>query len=618
MQPQNLNKIQIDLKYNTNWREVLKSLPSSPGIYIFYHNKNVLYVGKSKNLKNRVSSYFRQNIIDTNPKIKAIITKVTDIEYIITNNEIEALLLEENLIKTLKPKYNVELKDDKRYPFIAITIGEKYPRIIITRKKIPIKSLYFGPYPNVGKLKSILKDIQSIFPYRLCNYNFEKNRPNRVCTNYHIKKCLGVCQEYVTEKEYRKNIIEPIIKIFEGNYDILIKKLKEQMNEYAKKLEFEKAKEIRDKIFKLQELFLDQKIHNIQEEESFDIITFYNINDVITFISLRIKNGKLVGRLYSSYQKIIEDDISEYLIKFLFKYYYHQTDITPVIYIDNELKHFIYSIKNFFATIGNKLGISIKIDYTPEKYRSLLKIGKENAKIITYDINKKLKENINIMEKIKNFFGLPKIPNIIEGFDIAHIQNTFIVGANIRFKNGEFDKSGYRRYKINKVYGNSDYHFMMEIIERRLKHINEWGYPDIILIDGGKAQLNAVLKILENYNYPIFPIAIAKKEELLFIPNKQNPIKLSKDDPILSTFIKIRDEVHRFVNTYHTNLRDKKMIESSLLEIKNLGKKRLEKLFNYFKTLDEMKKASINEFKKIGIPENVAKKIKEKITQDEI
>ena len=167
MQPQNLNKIQIDLKYNTNWREVLKSLPSSPGIYIFYHNKNVLYVGKSKNLKNRVSSYFRQNIIDTNPKIKAIITKVTDIEYIITNNEIEALLLEENLIKTLKPKYNVELKDDKRYPFIAITIGEKYPRIIITRKKIPIKSLYFGPYPNVGKLKSILKDIQSIFPYKI-------------------------------------------------------------------------------------------------------------------------------------------------------------------------------------------------------------------------------------------------------------------------------------------------------------------------------------------------------------------------------------------------------------------------------------------------------------------
>ncbi len=592
-------------------KEELKKLPDKPGVYIMKHDDDIIYVGKAVILKNRVRQYFQKN--NKSRRIEKMVSLITNFEYIVTDSEVEALMLECNLIKLYRPKFNVMLKDDKMYPYIKIT-NEDYPIIYITRKILNDDAKYLGPYTDVTQVKVALDYIKKIYKIRQCRLNNKQlKKVDRPCINYQMKRCLAPCKEYVSKEEYQKNINE-IIHILSGNINELISKMKEEMNEYSKKLEFEKAADIRNKIEDVKALIQRQKASNFSEND-IDVIGVYKKDDNICLQIFFVRNHKLIGRENYFFNEMENEDESEVVLSFLKQYYTSDVEIPSKIMVkyeilDNSLIDYLNTKK------GSK--VEIRIPKKGEKLR-FIEMAENNAKIALENKLIKVNKEQVCIQKLTKLLDLKSIPNRIESYDISNISGTDIVGGMIVIENFKFQKSKYRRFAIKEIYNQDDPKCMAQVLERR---INEYikgnsafkPLPDLILVDGGITQINAVLKVIKQYNMNIDIYGMVKDNKhrtraILDINNEEIELK---DDDVKNYVTKIQDEIHNYVITYHRNKRDKKMIKSQLDNIQGIGEKKKQELLKYFGSVQKIKESSMDEISKVkGINIELAKKIKE-------
>ena len=591
----------------------LKQIPMKPGVYLFRDFKNkVIYVGKAKILRNRVKSYFRKN--QTDVKVEVLVSKIIDIEWIITDTEVEALLLENNLIKEYYPKYNIALKDGKSYPFIRIT-NELFPQIFTTRNIIKDGSKYFGPYTDGKRLKKTMKIINKIFPIRKCKYKIDRetieNKKIKLCLQYQMGNCGGVCQGLVEEDEY-KEMVDAIIRFLNGKTDNIIQKINRQMINASEDLEYEKAARYRNQLKILNQYNNKQNIIQVDFKSRDIIVASVMENDAVVVL-FRLREGNLIGR-EKFYLKNIHDQKPTIVMKNFMRSYYSDTTFIPkeiFVNIEDEIELF----EEYLLKIAEH---SVKI-IKPErgKKAKLWTLAQKNADMLLKELMlQKLKlenEPTKMVQALQEALNLSVPPIKIEGFDISHIQGKFTVASMVFFENGRPKKSEYRRYKIKSVDRSDDYASMKEVVYRRYKRLLDENkmLPDLILIDGGKGQLNVAKKILDEldlHNMPI--IGLAKRLEEVFIPGYSKAQNIPKASPAVILLRKIRDEAHRFAITYHRSKRDKDITKSILDITPGIGEKRKNILLKEFGSVKNLKKHSTKEIsEKTGVSEKIVKRI---------
>lgn len=566
----------------------LATVPSRPGVYLLKGlRERVLYVGKAKNLKNRLKTYF-QNSSNLDARKKKMVTIIRDFSYIVTSNELEALILESTLIKQYKPKYNIILRDDKNYPYIKLAIAEKWPRIEVVRGIKKDGSLYFGPYIPAQGMWEAIDFIRRNFLLRTCGYSLEKKM--RPCVQYQMKKCIAPCSGKVSRDEYMKTV-EDVRLFLSGGKKELIQKLESKMIELSELTRFEEAAKIRDRIINIKKAFESQKIISA-ELGDLDVIGYYKEADDIVVQVLFVRNGALIGAKEFFLSNLIIDAEQEIMRSVISLFYSKETFIPPLI-----LTYCIpEDIDSLHAWLRNKSGDDVSIEVPDEsKKLDLLRMANENAKLL-YDSKRKLSSREIIVE-LKEMLSLKNPPSSIGAFDVSTIQGNESVGAYIFWKDGEFNKEGYRHFRIKGVTGVDDYAMIREIVERAFK--GECDYmPSLIIIDGGKAHLSTAKVVIDILNIKSEIIAIAKKPDRVFMLNDKI---ISLDDKSrASALLKgIRDEVHRFAITYHRKLRDKKLMDSPIENISGIGKKRRLELLRHFGSIDNIRKASIEDIVKI-------------------
>ncbi len=596
--------IPAKLSMDSHLEDKLENLPSLPGIYQFKNDKGkVIYVGKAKNLRNRVRSYF-QNRID-NAKTNALVSKINDVELIITDSEIEALVLENNLIKDLKPRYNINLKDDKSFPYIVVT-NEPYPQIYATRNIIKDGSKYFGPYTDVKQMKSSLRLINKIFKIRSCKYaitqeNIEKKK-FKVCLDYHIKKCEGPCEGFVTQIHYN-SMVNQVIKVLRGKTDELIQELNKEMNEASSNLEFEKAADIRDRIEQLNVYSSKQKVVSNDFEDRDVISAAYEGKDVSATI-LNIRSGKLVGKrqlTLTTEENESEDKIYSAIIKF---YYNDYVEVPKEILIEVEPDD-SDSLLEWLNTKAIKK-CRFVIPQKQSEAKALLLMCKQNAQLHLKEIQlQKMKKEGNVpypLSALQRDLRLNKLPRKIECFDNSNLQGSDAVASMVVFVDGKPKKSLYRKYIIKTVDGPDDFASMREIIHRRYSRLIEEKepMPDLIMVDGGKGQLSSAIESLDELNIKDYEIiGLAKRLEEVFLPDESEPQSIPKTSSSLKLLQQIRDEAHRFAITFHRERRNKRTFATELTEIKGIGEKVANKLLTEFKSIEEIKSASEDDLAKI-------------------
>ncbi len=592
-------------------KEQLKNLPSSPGVYIMKDKyKNVIYVGKAISLKNRVRQYFvSKNHI---PKVKSMVRNITEFEYIITDSEVEALILECNLIKEYRPKYNVLLRDDKTYPYIKITLNEDYPRVLKVRKIKKDKAKYFGPYTNITALNETLQLIKNMYPIRTCSIDINRaiQKKQRPCLNYHIKKCIGPCTGNVSKQEYMQMIDETIM-ILSGKIENLKKNLQMNMELCSNNFEYEKAAKYRDKIISIENIIQTQKIVSTNDINQ-DVIAMSKVDDEACVQIFFIRNGKIVGREHYILKGIIDNEREEIMASFIKQFYSSGVFIPQDLIIENEIED-MEIIKKWLSGIKNKK-VDIKIPKRGEK-KDLLNMVRKNAleslEKFTNLEKIKFEKTTGVLDQIKELLNLDKKPNRIEAYDISNIQGVDSVGSMVVFTDGKKDKKEYRRYKIQSVIGPNDYASMQEIVSRRLQSDN---YPDLILLDGALGQVNAIDKILKhkNLNIPLWGMYKDDKHRTKGLISTDRVIELDKSSNIYKFISLIQEEVHRFAITYHRSLKLKNMTKSILDDIPDIGSKRKMNLLSYYKNVDNIKKASLDELESIeGMNKKSAKSVYE-------
>lgn len=591
----------------------IKNLPDKPGVYLMKNSLGeVIYVGKAKVLKNRVKSYFQKSK-NHSEKVKVMVKNIAEFEYIVTDSEMEALILECNLIKKYSPKYNILLKDDKFYPFIKITVNDDYPRVFVTRRFAKDGSKYFGPYTNGSAVYETLDLIYKIFPLRNCKLvikeNGEKVRP---CLNYHIKKCLGPCGGHISKEEYGK-MINDIIDILSGKETYITKMLKSDMEKAAEELEFEKAASLRDKILSINAIAEKQKIFKTMEGDE----DFINIEQdekdscIQVFFS---RDGKVIGREHFIFENTANESIGEIIEDFIGSFYGGTAKIPKAIYvpqIDN------FDLMEEYLTIKRGAKVWIKVPQKGQK-KEMLEMVKNNARITLEKFKDKyLKDKeinrISLLE-LQDLLELEECPQRIEAYDISNIQGVDSVGTMIVFEEGRAKNSDYRRFKIKTVKGANDYDSMREILTRRFNHgLDEIKaiqqrdlklsagkfstFPDLIMMDGGKGQVNVALEVLQSLNIDIPVCGLVKddKHQTRGIIYNNNELIINKGSNLMQLIRRIQDEVHRFAITYHRSLRDKRTLHSVLDDIPYVGEKRRRALLMKFGSVDNIKKASMQE-----------------------
>lgn len=610
----------LNKKTPTKLEIQIKNLPTTCGVYQFLDkNKKVIYVGKAVNLRQRVRSYFQQN--QTSPKTKKIAQKTNYIEVIITDNEIEALILENNLIKKLKPRYNVNLKDDKSYPFIKVT-KELYPRIYPTRNVINDGSKYFGPYTDVRSMKAALRMINQIFKIRSCKLDLTLEKIEakkfKVCLDYHIKKCDGPCEGFISPESYNE-MVKEVIQLLKGKTDNLINSLKEKMNQAVEKLEFERAAELRDKISQLQTISSKQKIVSNDFEDR-DIIAVASEEKDCCCSIFNVRSGKLVGKKQMR-MTISENESLENVYSSAIKFYYQDYVEIPdeiVLEVEPDDKD---TITRWLNNQANK-NVNIIIPKRGD-LKSLLQMCKENATLQLKEIQiQKMKNLSNIpysLSALQRDLRLKSLPKKIECFDISNIQGSDNVASMVVFVDGKPKKSLYRKFIIKTVEGADDFASMQEVFHRRYSKLieNNEIMPDLIIVDGGKGQLSSAVEVLnklgiKNYNI----IGLAKGLEEVFLPNKSEPEMIPKTSSGLKLLQQIRDEAHRFANTFHKERRSKRIISTELLQIKGIGDKTAEKLLKKFGSLKSIENSNFDELKNV-VGEKLAKTIIEYFRNNE-
>lgn len=572
-----------------------ENLPKKPGVYIMRDaNDEIIYIGKAKNLINRVRSYFREKL--DRPKTQILMSHFDSLEYIVTNSEKEALILEATLIKKHRPRYNVQLKDDKRYPYVKIT-NEKYPRLIITRN-ITKNGIYYGPFTDVTSVKKTVKFLKSLFKIRTCR------NMDGPCLNSQIDLCYAPCSGEISKEEYDE-IINKIDLFFQGKYSVIVKNLKKEMAEAAENEQFEKAAVLRDQITSIEEIMEKQFVDLVDDDLDQDVIAIAPNDNEVVVIIMPIRNGKIVGRddfLMSGSQY---ESNSEILFAFIQQYYGFNRHIPKQILLNEPIDD-TELLEEWLSDLrGNK--VYIKVPMKGVKLR-LVNMAQKNAEIIKHQ--KKAMENSLI--ELKKYLKLDKLPRIIEGYDISNISGKFAVGSKVSFKDAKPNKKKYKRFKIETP-GPNDFAMMKELLTRRLKMIDTDEEPDLIVIDGGKGQLSMACEVLDELNLAHIPIiGLAKEFEEIYIPNSKRPIIIPKNNKALHLLQQVRDESHRFAITYHRKLRSDNISESSLDDIPGIGKKRKINILKEFGTIDNVKNASVEELAKIkGMNEKVATNVYE-------
>lgn len=558
------------------------NLPNKPGVYIMRDASNtIIYIGKAKNLSKRVKSYFREKL--DRPKTQILMSHFDSLEYIITNSEKEALILEATLIKKHRPRYNIQLKDDKRYPYVKIT-DENFPRLLITRN-ITKNGVYYGPFTDVGSVKQTVKFLKSLFKIRTCR------NMDGPCLNSQIDLCYAPCDGKITQEEY-KEIINKIDLFFQGKYSTIVKNLKKEMTEAANNEEFEKAAVIRDQISSIEEIMEKQFVDLVDDDLDQDVIAIAQGEDDVVVIIMPIRKGKIVGRddfLMSGSQF---DSSSEIVFAFIQQYYGYNRHIPKQILLDEDIDD-KQLLEEWLSDLrGNK--VHIRVPQKGVKLR-LVKMAKKNAEIIKHQ----KKDMKNALVELKKYLKLEKLPHVIEGYDISNISGKFAVGSKVSFQDGKPNKKRYKHFRMETP-GPNDFAMMEELLTRRLKLIDSDPEPDLIVIDGGKGQLGMACGVLEKLNLTHIPIiGLAKEFEEIYLPNTSRPIIIPKNNKALHLLQQVRDESHRFAITYHRKLRSKNIQASSLDDIVGIGKKRKIALLKEFGDIENIKKASIEELAKI-------------------
>ena len=577
-------------------QEHLKQLPAEPGVYLMKDKfDNIIYVGKAKILKNRVRQYF-QSSKNHSSKVKSMVKNIYKFEYIITDSELEALILECNLIKKYKPKYNVLLRDDKTYPYIKVTTNEDYPRVLKVRKVIKDKAKYFGPYTNTTAVNDTLEIIKNTYPIRTCNIDIEKAIKNKMrpCLNLHIKRCVGPCTGDIKKEEYNK-MIEEIILFLSGKEEKLIEILKEKMNKCAMDFNFEEAAIYRDKIKSLEDMMEKQKIDISTSDLNQDVIAMARANDEACVQVFFVRNGKIVGREHFILEGVMYSSRESILGSFVKQFYMEQEYIPKEIIIEDEIEDGFILSEWLSSKKGQK--VTIRVPQKGEK-KSLIEMVRKNA--LEYlekfsDMNKrKYEKSIGALEELKQALSLENTPKRIESFDISNIQGVDSIGSMVVFTNGKKDKKEYRRYKIKTVIGPNDYGSMAEIVERRLKYGD---FPDLMLLDGGKGQVSAVKKVLDKYNVeiPLWGMYKDDKHRTKGLISQEKEIELDRTSNLYRFVASIQEEVHNYAIAYHRSLRNKTLTKSELDDIQGIGEKRKKALLNHFKDIEAIKKATFEE-----------------------
>jgi excinuclease ABC subunit C len=581
----------------------LKNLPAASGVYQFFNkNEKVIYVGKAKNLRSRVKSYFYESI--NSAKTAAMVSKIDDLQVLVTDSELEALILENNLIKELKPKYNVNLKDDKSFPFIKVT-NELFPRIYPTRRVQNDGAKYFGPYTDVRSMRSSLRMINQIFRIRSCKLDLtEKNiadKKFKICLDYHIKKCDGPCENLVSVNEYN-DMVDEVVKLLKGKTDDLIKDLKNKMETSVTNLEFEKAADLRDKINQLDSISARQKIVSDDFEDR-DIFAIAFEGKDSTCAVFNIRSGKLIGKKQLKLSIEEGEELPE-IYSAAIKFYYDDfVEIPREIVLESQPTD-LDALTDWLRTKSNK---KIKI-FVPQRgdLKSLVKMCKENASLQLKEIQlQKMKNLGNVpytLAALQRDLRLKVLPRKIECFDISNLQGTDSVASMVVFEEGKPKKSLYRKFIIKTVEGPDDFSSMREVVERRYSRLKEENQtlPDLIMVDGGKGQLSSAVEILNNLGLKGYNIiGLAKRLEEVFFPGNSDPELIPKTSSGLKLLQQIRDEAHRFAITFHRKRRSKRIINTELTEISGIGKETANRLLQNFGSVDTIKKLSIDEISKV-------------------
>ncbi len=590
-------------------RELIKSFPGDPGVYLMKNSvSKIVYVGKAKNLKSRVRSYFGTGS-DHSPKTVFLVRQVHHVEFIVTKTEVEAFLLEASLIKKHRPKYNIRLKDDKTYPYIRVSFADHFPRLYLSRKVIRDGSLYFGPYTNSFVVHETIKFLNETFSIRDCQDGFMKTR-KRPCMTYEIGRCTAPCVKLVSEKAYRKDI-EGVLQFLSGENTKVMKELERRMKKSAKEERFEQAGKYRDSLNALHAILEKQSVINAQSDDNQDAIAFHGDDRGCLVSLIHVRQGRVIGQRSHFLPQVnifaVGEDVREWLVEFINQYYYENI-VPDEVLLTVDLGRDVNSLLQ--NVLCERSGHKVKVRFaTDDVGRQLVDMAEKNARSHFNSYVTRAESKINALEYIQKKLRLPRLPRRIECYDISNFQGQESVGSQVVFEDGVPLKSDYRRYKIKTVEGPDDFASLKEVLQRRFKH-KEYDEPDLVLVDGGKGQLNKIVAALEEIgrtDVPVVGIAKARvqgefsdqdvlsSEERFFLPGQQNPITFSRSEDALHILVNLRDEAHRFAITYHRKLREDASLASVLDSIHGLGEKRRETLLKEYASVEEIKRASIDE-----------------------
>lgn len=609
-------------------QEELKKLPGCPGVYIMHDDRDeIIYVGKAINLHNRVRSYFRKNI-GRGPQIDKMVSLISRFEYIVTDSELEALVLENNLIKEHRPKYNTMLKDDKTYPYIKVTIAEDFPRVLFSRQMKKDHSRYFGPYTSAGAVKDTIELINKLYQLRTCNRNLPKDQGNdRACLNYHIKQCLAPCQGLVTKEDYQKQV-KKALDFLNGNYLETLKNLEQQMQRASENLDFEEAIRFRDLYNSVKQVALKQKMEGSDGEDKDIIALAADEKDAVVQVFF-VRKGKLIGREHFYMTHVSGTPKPQILLDFVKQFYAGTPFIPRELILQEEIEDMEVIEKWLTGRKGSRVYLKVPRIGTKEK---LVELAAKNAMLVLSQDRERIRREegrtIGAVKEIAGLLGLEQIQRM-EAFDISNISGFANVGSMVVYEKGKPKRSDYRKFKIKTVSGPDDYACMKEVLTRRFIHgmeeqkeltkkelENEFGsftkFPDLLLMDGGKGQVNIALQVLEELELNIPVCGMVKDDNHntrgLYYNNKE--IQIDRSGEGFKLITRIQDEAHRFAIEYHRSLRSKAQVKSVLDEIPGVGPSRRKALMRRFKSIEEIKNADVEALVGVDeIPESVAKGI---------
>ena len=600
--------------------EQLKQIPPSPGVYLMKDAEgNILYVGKAANLHQRVRSYFSAGQ-KLSPKLERMVARVDDFDFFVTTSEQEALILELNLIKRHRPGYNVRLKDDKTFPYLKIDINEDWPRVHITRRLEENGGRYFGPFASAKSVRQTLKVLKGIFPFRSCRKSIT-GTDLRPCLEYHIHHCLGPCIGIVSKEEYAE-VIKQVILFLEGKQEMVAQELQSKMDKAAEALDFEKAVLLRDQIQAIDRVIEGQRIATTVSGEQ-DVIAFASDKDQAYVQVFFIRSGKLIGRESFVLQGARSEDPEQIMTNFIKQFYASAPHIPPLLLLQYPVEDRTIIESWLQSKRGAKVHIQVPRRGTKKQ---LVRIVAKNAQQSLEQLKVKQLATPTALAaalaEIKRKLHLPRLPSRMEGYDISSIQGTVAVGSMVVFEEGKPKPSHYRRFRIKTVSGANDYAMLQEVVKRRFKRSlksdastpNTWAIlPDLVLIDGGKGQLNSVLAAMHEVGVGSVPTAsLAKENEEIFVPQKREPIILPRSSPGLQLLQRLRDEAHRFALGYHQKIRRRQTFASALDSIPGIGPKRKRALLKQFGSVQAIREAPLEELATArGMSKNLAQKVKE-------